>query len=93
VPKPTPNTMMIGSMPCRVASEVHVGDRSIAQAKTMLNNDGDTGEYANPGEDKLAEQKRVRVITAEGCKVVGLGYSTCKITTKRDVVEINPRGK
>jgi hypothetical protein len=54
--------------------------------------DGNTGRCANL-EDKLPERKCTRVITTEGREVVGPGYSTCKITTKKDMVDIKPHGK
>jgi hypothetical protein len=82
---------MVGTVACRIVSKVHVDGRRVAQPNAVSSSN--TGRRANPEENESPEQKHARVMTAEGRKVVGPKYSTCRIATGRDVVGINPRGK
>jgi hypothetical protein len=84
---------MIGPVPCRVASEVHVDGRHIAQAGTVQETSGKVGVRTGPETSKMPRQKHTLVMTAEGREVVGPGYSTCKLVTKKDVAESSLHGE
>jgi hypothetical protein len=72
------DVVMIGSMPCRLASEVHVDGQHIARKAVKLN-DGTKGE-ADARRRMIIGSKHPRTLTAEGREVVGPGYSTCSHT-------------
>jgi hypothetical protein len=85
--EPTANNfMVVGSVPCWLASELHVGRWYITRRA-----DRRKQEVVSCAEDQTW-LKRARVLTDEGCVVVGLGYSTCMHEARRDVVEDGQRG-
>jgi hypothetical protein len=84
---------MIGPVPCRVASEVHVDGRHIAQAGTVQETSGKVGVHTGPETSKMPKQKHTLVMTAEGREVMGSRHSTCKLVTKKDVAESSLHGE
>jgi hypothetical protein len=68
------DVVMIGSVLCRLASEVHVDGQRITRKVVGLN-DGTNGE-TDAGWRVIIGSKHHRTLTTEGREVVGLRYST-----------------
>jgi hypothetical protein len=66
-------TMMVGAVPCKLSSELHVNGQRVFRAKDK------SMEREVVVADAGRSPKRSRVISAEGREVVGPGYSmpTC----------------
>jgi hypothetical protein len=71
------SVVLIGSVPCKLASEVHENGQRIGGAKTMHAHEGEMVVHGDHGACSGPMAKRACVITAEGCEVVSLGYSVC----------------
>jgi hypothetical protein len=54
---------VVGTVPCRVSTEVHAGGQRIIGASTMT-----------AIVDSEYNSKRARLVSTEGCEIVGPGY-------------------
>jgi hypothetical protein len=71
------SVVMIGSVPCKLASEVHINGHRIGGAKTAHTHEGDVMTHKGPSACSGPVANHVHVITAEEREFIGPDYSVC----------------
>jgi hypothetical protein len=80
------NVVVIGSVPCRLALEVHVNGQWVNGAGEAHASKEEIGAHRYQSSCSSSAAKCTRVVTAEGCDVVSPGYSRCRRRVRNGVV-------
>jgi hypothetical protein len=80
------NVVVIGSVPCRLALEVHVNGQRVNGAGEAHASKEEIGAHRNQSSCSSSAAKCTRVVTAEGREVVGPEYSRCRRRARNGVV-------